>query len=1304
LTQNGTPPVSGDQVSRARFDRERAARREAEALLEIKSREIYDANAALRAETEALRGALARLEESRQSEARARRESGVLFAALDAMAATQSGTMAVQGLLSAIRDGLAADAAVLLRHEDGEVLAIAATDPTLVGRKCPHAEPGLHGPYLNVDDRTMDTAEPGCVIAVPFHLPEEGELAIACVAGTAGRLGEEELRILSRVAEVAAAPLEAARLGRRNALLAALIEGTPFEPSADSVLDAPLNAVTRAFDQLTTAQAQVVRVVSDVLGAPPDATDTSVSEALATIGGILKLDLVAVVEHGADGGHMPRGVWRAADVPDRPDVLLAAHVCDSECALSREDVATDPDLADRMAAAGVQGLVAVPLHIPGGTPCTVIGCTFDRPLALAAGLLPLFRAVAVSVASVLAQRDGTVALNDERNRLQATLAAMPDLLLEIDRDGVFRDFHSGRIAVPDAIHYAFQYRLIEEVLPPELATQARRIMAIVDAGERSPPFTFPFDMGNGERIFDLTATRMGETGYLFVMRDVTEARRQQAVIERLSEVARRTTNLVIVTDAQQRIEWANPAFEALTGYSLSSVIGRRPGEIVQGPGTDKAEVRRIAKALAARQAVRAELLNYSRTGEEYWVDLDIQPLMTADGELRGYMAVETDVTERRRQAERLRETGAEAVAARQLLVAAVESLEDAFVLYDADDRLILCNDRYRETYPLAAPAIVPGARFEDVLRYGLERGEYAEAVGREEEWLAKRLAQHRQEYSMLEQQLSDGRWLRIIERATPDGGRVGLRVDITALKLAERRALADRAEAMEASRDGIAILDADRRFLYANAAFRREFAIGAEEDMSTIAWDTLFRPAIAAWVAAEVLPRMLADGSWQGELEGLSRDGQIVDQEMTLTLKSDGGVLVISRDVSRRRIEAAERARLDEDLRLAQRREAMAHIAAGLAHDFNNLLATIDGCAALIADDMAPGDPALPSVQRIIKASAQSAALVRRLLSLGARTRAPRRFDLRDPVREAADLARAAIRAPARLAVHVSDLPCPVEADPTDVMQVVLNLVINARDALEGGDGTIDVNVDRAQDSDLAGPFAIGSVDPDRTWYRLEVRDSGTGMTAERAAKVFQPYFSTKGAAGTGLGLAVVATVVLGLGGAVRLETAPGEGTRFIVLWPDRAAEATLPPEGDVPAVTTGQMVLPRLDGRAILVVDDDEAVLSIHARTLEQAGAEVAPTTSPADVIEAIRDDPAAWDAVMTDFDMPGTDGAQLAAQIAAIAPDLPVILVTALPGWQGRSAGGGNPFAAVIGKPAQRVALVSAVAAAIESRSRDR
>lgn len=206
--------------------------------------------------------------------------------------------------------------------------------------------------------------------------------------------------------------------------------------------------------------------------------------------------------------------------------------------------------------------------------------------------------------------------------------------------------------------------------------------------------------------------------------------------------------------------------------------------------------------------------------------------------------------------------------ARQQLKMAIETLPDGFVLFDSEDRLVVCNEKYREIYRASAEALVPGARFEDILRVGLDKGQYARAVGREEEWLAERLAAHGEANSTIEQQLNDGRWLRIFERQTPDGGRVGVRVDITQLKRHQaeleasnaslREALAQRdlaeqrfSDVAQLSKDWFWEMDKDLRFTFLSDSYmsndiafvlgktRREAYSGFPEVFESADWDWL---------------------------------------------------------------------------------------------------------------------------------------------------------------------------------------------------------------------------------------------------------------------------------------------------------------------------------------------------------------------------------------------------------------------------------------------------------------------------------
>ena len=270
-------------------------------------------------------------------------------------------------------------------------------------------------------------------------------------------------------------------------------------------------------------------------------------------------------------------------------------------------------------------------------------------------------------------------------------------------------------------------------------------------------------------------------------RDVSEDRERLDQIKRLGEVARVTTNPVIICDRDGLIEWVNEAFERLTEWPPEDVHGLKPGSFLQFERTNPDTVADISRALRALEPVDAEILNRSRYGREYWMKLEIQPRFNDAGDHTGFLAVQTDITELVAARESAAAAETRALDERARLVDAVDALTDGFAHFDAEGKLVLANRRYREIYALSAPAIAEGVRFEDILRYGLKQGQYAEAIGREEAWLSERLANH-QAKKPAQQVLSDGTVLQTIDRPTSDGGWVGLRVDVTELYDARIRA------------------------------------------------------------------------------------------------------------------------------------------------------------------------------------------------------------------------------------------------------------------------------------------------------------------------------------------------------------------------------------------------------------------------------------------------------------------------------------------------------------------------------------
>lgn len=241
------------------------------------------------------------------------------------------------------------------------------------------------------------------------------------------------------------------------------------------------------------------------------------------------------------------------------------------------------------------------------------------------------------------------------------------------------------------------------------------------------------------------------------------------------------------------------------------------------------------------------------------------------------------------------------------LRSAIEVLPDAFVIYDKNDRLVLCNQRYRDIYSKSAPAMVPGQTFEDILRFGLEMGEYADGLGREDEWLKERLAAHKEANTTVEQKLSDGRWLRILEQKTPDGGRVGLRIDITSQVESRRRA--EQAEqrlkdAIETLPAGFSLHDAEDRILMYNDRYKDFYGATSDHLLEGMSYEEFLDYGISkkifpsaldkpdAWRSDQLARRaldhyeqeyQLSDGRWIRSLNQRTSEGGMVGFRLDIT-------------------------------------------------------------------------------------------------------------------------------------------------------------------------------------------------------------------------------------------------------------------------------------------------------------------------------------------------------------------------------------------------------------------------------------
>lgn len=498
--------------------------------------------------------------------------------------------------------------------------------------------------------------------------------------------------------------------------------------------------------------------------------------------------------------------------------------------------------------------------------------------------------------------------------------------------------------------------------------------------------------------------------------------------------------------------------------------------------------------------------------------------------------------------------------------------------------------------------------------------------------------------------------------------------------------MAQQIAAIEASNDGIAVTDQEGRFTFMNEAHATMFGYSGTDALIGQPWSILYDDVRTAYIAQSAMPVLSKVGRWRGEVQGRRADGSAIEQEVSLSLSADGGIVCVTRDIGKRLAMEREKARLREQLMLAQRQEAVGQLASGIAHDFNNLIAAIAGTASLLEE--AGDDRVRRHAQRIQAAANTATDLVGKLLGLGRRTREPKSVDLRAILNHVRDLVAPSLADPRhRVVLEVPATPLMACADDTEVMQVLLNLVLNARDALPiGQSGLIELSLSETAGQAASGAIMVGAL-PDGPTALIRVRDSGCGIAANELAHVFEPFFTRKGDAGTGLGLAVVAGIVAEAGAAIALSSEPGIGTLFEIFWPlETIAEQADPLAFD----TAANMAV--LAGKAVLVVDDNPAVVDTLVAMLEDAGAEPGPCLDPLDALAALREDPHSWDLVITDYDMPGLNGAALARSLRSIRPDLPVMLLSALPRTQVRGKGEADLFDSVLAKPAGLESLSSA------------
>ena len=544
-------------------------------------------------------------------------------------------------------------------------------------------------------------------------------------------------------------------------------------------------------------------------------------------------------------------------------------------------------------------------------------------------------------------------------------------------------------------------------------------------------------------------------------------------------------------------------------------------------------------------------------------------------------------------------------------------------------------------------------------------------------------------------------WVSLnVQRLTDADGTVqGFMVvgtDVTAHILAETRALRDRSSAMNALSEGIAIIQPDGCVAYMNPALRSFLNIAEDTPVDTLSWHDISPDGFNRQLVG-MLPQLYADGVWRGEISLTGIAPEECHLDISISVQEDGSFLFISHDITARKIAERDQALMREQLQVAQSRQLVAQLAGGLAHDVANVLAVISGVIETLRPAQRP--EARRALERIDAAATQAQALVTNLSQLGRRSTTRSLIDLRVLVQQAAELVRPSLGTHARLELELPQKPVSVMGDRTGIMQVLLNLLLNARDALRMDAGLMDqitLRLHPPRTLDTVPGTDVGQITPGLDYAMIEITDSGIGLDDTSKAMMFTPYFSTKGQNGVGLGLSIVADILTSNLGAIRITSQRDHGTQVQVYWPVCAQMDDAQAEGQGRRAPDAAP----LAGCHILLVDDDDAELMRVAQLLTAAGAEVASCIDPRDALAAVRDSPQEWDVIITDQDMGPMTGQKLARKIHAISPNLPIILATGAGPLQSATKSAHSEFTSILRKPVPEAVIVAVLLDAVLRR----
>ncbi len=739
------------------------------------------------------------------------------------------------------------------------------------------------------------------------------------------------------------------------------------------------------------------------------------------------------------------------------------------------------------------------------------------------------------------------------------------------------------------------------------------------------------------------------------LREAEGRRRRRETEEALRDSEERYRTLVetmgdglTMIDLSHTITYANQAFADMVGWDVDELIGMYLEELY-APDSQTRIAEQLAQRFSRGVSSEYEETLQSRCGEQIPVLVHATALTNDEGEVTGSQAVIKDITERKRAEQRIRES-------EERLRALFEASPDGIIALDPDGRVTDCNPAVMQALAVESEEQIIGRSALDFVAE-----DAADQFRRDVKHVLEGQTSRSLHYEMVG---LDGRRFPVEASANAitdeDGNPVSVVAtvkDITERREAERelqqldqfrRSIIDQANIW------IHVLDRQLQPVLWNPAAAEISGVPAEEALgSDVSWDVMYPDPEDHAEMHRVATEIIEDGRVLANYNTTiaTRDGEqrIISWNARQLLDQDGeplGLLAVGRDVT-------EHNQLEEQLRQAAKMEAVGRLAGGIAHDFNNMLTAILANVQLISMQMDRDDEQRQLLEEVQVAARRSADLTRQLLAFSRKqTMEPENVDLNALINRFEPMLERVIGEQISVLTNLDSDLGMTRADSSQITQVLMNLVVNARDAMPEG-GTLTVETSNAQ---LDETYAESHADVEPGQYvMLSVSDTGVGMEQDVQEHIFEPFFTTRGEEeGTGLGLATVYGIVNQSEGHIHVYSEPGSGSVFKVYLPRLVSDETADEGGS----DTGEE---NLTGReTVLLVEDEDIVRGLIESVLGRHGHTVIAAASGEDALAMFEGRQGEIDIVVTDVVMPGMNGGELAAAVREQRPDLPVLFIS--------------------------------------------